>query len=595
MADDGGDATALPGAAVQREELWGVADICVWWGERRALDNVTLTVRPGEVAAVVGGGGAGKTTLLRVLTGRVVPSSGTVRTPPSQQIGYQPATSGSWAALTVRENLELVSGAYGIDPKVAGERRRELLSAAGLAGATERLAAQLSGGMRQKLGFCMAMMHQPELLVLDEPSTGVDPVSRVELWGLVSQAAARGAAVLMATTYLDEAERAHSVLVLDRGVPLLSGTPAEVVRAAPGSVTVVAQPDGRSPAWRRGRAWHAWQPAAPASSSNPPDLEDAVIAAAIARGRTLSGPVRVAARRSDRSDSSGALLRARSVTRLFGDLVAVQDASLAVDAGEIVGLIGANGAGKTTVIRMLLGLLKPSTGRVELFGRSPARETRQRLGYVPQSLGLYADLSVAENLAFVARAYGAELPRDVLVNDHNSLVASIGLGRQRQLAFAAALAHSPELLVLDEPTSGVDPLARADLWDTIRAEAESGVGVLVSTHYMQEAEQCDRLVLMDLGRVVVAGTVAQIVHGVTAVQVETADWTTAFAALTADNLPVVLSGTRIRIAGQDQTRIQATLAASRIDAALTVVPATLEEQMTIISRSRGSAVRTSRH
>jgi ABC-2 type transport system ATP-binding protein len=290
------------------------------------------------------------------------------------------------------------------------------------------------------------------------------------------------------------------------------------------------------------------------------------------------------------------LVTVQRITRTFGDFTAVDDVSLDVNAGEIVGLLGANGAGKTTVIRMLLGLLRPTWGVLRLFGEQPSRATRQRLGYVPQGLGLYDDLTVAENLAFTAEAFGtrdpAELPESLRAQ-RDTLVGAVGLGRQRQLAFLAALSHSPELLVLDEPTSGVDPLARARLWDTIHEQSDGGVGVLVTTHYMQEAQQCDRLVLMSHGRAVAAGTERDIIGGTTAVAVRTDRWQDAFAVLDAAGMPVTLAGTRVRVANVDAERVRATLAAAGVTAGVEDVAATLEEAMTALDRAIGGTGGTS--
>jgi ABC-2 type transport system ATP-binding protein/ribosome-dependent ATPase len=292
------------------------------------------------------------------------------------------------------------------------------------------------------------------------------------------------------------------------------------------------------------------------------------------------------AEQSSRSEHEpGALAKADNLTKTFGSFTAVADASLDVRTGEIVGLLGANGAGKTTLLRMLLGLLRPTSGAVALFGTPPSRRERRRLGYVPQGLGLYTDLTVAENVRFSAEAFGVDdiaLP-DSLQAISGRLVGEIGLGRQRQLAFACALGHRPELLVLDEPTSGVDALARARLWDTIHDQAESGVGVLVTTHYMQEAQQCDRLVIMALGRVVATGTVADIVGDAKAVEVRTDDWAGAFTALDDAGLPVTLAGRRVRVAETSPDDVRRALAG--IEASIDEVPATLEETMLAISRS----------
>jgi ABC-2 type transport system ATP-binding protein/ribosome-dependent ATPase len=280
------------------------------------------------------------------------------------------------------------------------------------------------------------------------------------------------------------------------------------------------------------------------------------------------------------------LARAEAVTKRFGSFTAVSDASLAVAPGEIVGLLGSNGAGKTTLIRMLLGLLTVSAGRIELFDAAPSRPSRRRLGYVPQGLGLYTDLTVAQNAQFAATAFGVtpELP-EALQAIRARLVGEIGLGRQRQLAFACALGHRPELLVLDEPTSGVDALARARLWDTVHDQAEHGVGVLVTTHYMQEAQQCDRLVIMAQGQVVAAGTVAGIVGDTRAAEVSSDAWADAFTALDDAGLPVTLNGRRVRVAQTPAATVREALAAAGVRAQVRDVPGTLEETMLAISRA----------
>ncbi len=280
------------------------------------------------------------------------------------------------------------------------------------------------------------------------------------------------------------------------------------------------------------------------------------------------------------------LVSVERVTRRFGDFTAVDDVSLDVAPGEIVGLLGANGAGKTTVIRMLLGLVPPTSGALRLFGERPSRQTRQRLGYVPQGLGLYDDLTVDENVAFVDHAFGSTtgtLPA-TLAPVRGTLVGAVGLGRQRQLAFVTALSHSPELLVLDEPTSGVDPLARARLWDTVHDQADAGVGVLVTTHYMQEAQQCDRLVLMSHGRCVATGSERDIIGGTTAVEVRTPRWQDAFAALDVAGLPVTLAGRHVRVADVPAGTVRQALDDAGVGGEVADVPATLEEAMTSLDR-----------
>ncbi len=248
---------------------FGARNVTVSFGQVTALRDVSLEVPAGAVTALVGGDGAGKSTLLRCLVGLIVPQQGSVERPPKRQVGYMCSSSGTWHDLTVDENVAFVAGAYGAPP------RPDLLERAGLADVGGRLAGQLSGGMRHKLGFVLAMQHDPELLVLDEPSTGLDPVSRVELWRMIAGAAAGGTAVVMSTTYLDEAERASSLLVLDAGRAVLAGRPDEVVAKTPGRVVEVEHPSDRARAWRRGRVFHEWLP--DESRVDPPDLEDAII------------------------------------------------------------------------------------------------------------------------------------------------------------------------------------------------------------------------------------------------------------------------------------------------------------------------------
>jgi len=531
------------GAAV----TWGAENLTVRFGRRTALDAVSVEVRPGSVTVVVGGDGSGKTTLLRAMAGAVRPQGGRVRRPSRRDVGYISGASGLYGDLTVDENIAFAGAAYGLEGAERERRAVRLLAQTNIAEARDRLAGRLSGGMRQKLAFALAMLHEPKLLILDEPTTGVDPVSRSELWRLIAGAAANGAAVLVATTYLDEAERAAEVLVLDDGRAVAAGPPKAVAAALP-------------------------RPEAPASA------------------RASAAPARGA--------NEAPLAEARAVTRRFGAVVAVEAADLVVRDGEVVGLLGANGAGKTTVIRMLLGLLRPTEGSALLFGAPPSRSSRRRIGYVPQGLGLWDDMSAAENLAFAAAAFGSSPPpldaelaaaQDVLVRD-------LPLGLKRRLAFASALAHEPELLVLDEPTSGVDPRARARLWDTVHEAAAAGAGVLVTTHYLEETSQCDRLVIMAAGRVVAEGTEAAIVGDRTAVELELApaeaggagraagaDWATVFGVLADAGLPVALHGRTLGVAGGAGARVRGALAARHVAAGFRLVPASLEETFVELS------------
>lgn len=265
---------------------YGAADVTVRYGSLTALDGVSVTAQPGTVTSVVGGDGAGKSTLLRTIVGRVAPDSGSVETPPPTQIGYQPSAGGSWPDLTVRQNMQFTGGTYGLRGDALRERIDDLLGHAGLAEAADRLARDLSGGMRTKLGFCQAIIHEPALLVLDEPSTGVDPVSRVDLWRLLSEAARSGTAVLISTTYLDEAARASSVLLLERGRELLAGPPADVVASSPGVVVRTATPVRAAYSWRHADGFREWWPVSSPNGDRPidVDLEDVAIVAALRSG-----------------------------------------------------------------------------------------------------------------------------------------------------------------------------------------------------------------------------------------------------------------------------------------------------------------------
>lgn len=277
------------------------------------------------------------------------------------------------------------------------------------------------------------------------------------------------------------------------------------------------------------------------------------------------------------------LTEARRVTMRFGRFTAVSAVDLAVSHGEVLGLLGANGAGKTTLIRMLLGLLRPSDGRIRLFGEAPSIATRRRVGYVPQTLGLYTGLTVAENWSFTAAAFrkvGAPLPEGISAW-REKLVGNLPLGAQRQVAFAVALFHQPELLVLDEPTSGVGPLGSARLWEGIRQVATAGAGVLVTTHNMEEAEQCDRLMIMADGKVVAKGTADDVTSGRKVAEVSVDDWNRAFALLDANRFPVQLNGTRLRVGGSPAT-VSELLSRAGFDATVEPVSANLEEAFVAI-------------
>jgi ABC-2 type transport system ATP-binding protein/ribosome-dependent ATPase len=278
------------------------------------------------------------------------------------------------------------------------------------------------------------------------------------------------------------------------------------------------------------------------------------------------------------------LVDTRHVTKRFGALAAADDVSLQVDRGEVVGLLGANGAGKTTLIRLILGLLAPNAGTVRLLGQPPSRRLRARVGYVPQGLGLWSDLSARDHLALSAAIYGAtaDLDKDI-AKVADEPVGLLPLGLRRRLAFSLAVGHEPDVVILDEPTSGIDALGRARLWDRIRAVADDGAGVLVSTHYMDEAAQCDRVVLLAAGRVVAAGSVDTLTAGRSALAIRPADWERAWEALDAAGVPVLPQGRSLRVPDADAGRVDNVLATAGIDADLSRVPATLEEVFLVAS------------
>ena len=530
----------------------------------RALQSVDIRIQSGKVTGLIGPDGAGKTTLMRLAVGLLRPAAGTIRAlgidvveqPLEVQstVGYMPQRFGLYEDLSVQENLDLYADLQGVARVERTVRYRELMHMTGLAPFTRRLAGRLSGGMKQKLGLACTLVRPPRLLLLDEPTVGVDPVSRRELWSIVYRLVhQQGMSVLLSTAYLDEAERCDEVILLHAGQRLGQGSPASfstpmrgrtfrvtapgvgkrslqsrlslvpgvidaiiegeqvrVVTATPGLPDLSAVAAGGDPL-------HT-EPAEPV-------FEDAFIARLKgdpAAGRTLlADELRPATAAAPTND---VVIEARDLQRRFGDFYAVKGVSFKVRHGEIFGLLGANGAGKSTTFRMLCGLLPVSAGEVQVAGldlRRAAAHARARLGYMAQRFSLYVDLTVLQNLRFFASAYGLDRARGKqriawalnvfeLANYANASCRDLPLGFKQRLAMAAALMHEPDILFLDEPTSGVDPLARREFWQRINALAESGVTVLVTTHFMDEANYCDRLVIMAEGEVLAEGTPADM-------------------------------------------------------------------------------------
>lgn len=513
-----------------------------------ALDGVSFALAAGRTLGLVGPDAAGKTTLMRIMAGLVEPDEGLaevlgrpVDRLDRSQIGYMPQGGGLYGELSVRQNLELYARLRGIEPEESPERIEQLYRLTGLAGFEDRPSGQLSGGMRQKLAMACAVVAAPRLMLLDEPSVGVDPVSRREIWQLAQELAAQGSSIVWTTSILDDAERCDELLLLHEGRVHYAGPPAGLARRAAGrtfsrplgaarpreAVQALLEQSGIVTAGIAGDRVHAvtrspvspgpgWQPAEPCADDG--------FAASLDTGEVLPPSELAAAFPLCDTDSAGPAIAAIGLSRRYGDFMAVQDISFAVRPGEIFGLLGPNGAGKSTTFRMLCGLLAPTGGRGTVAGRdlTVARaQAREALGYMPQKFSLYGDLTVAANLKFVAGAYGlagaraAEAVERVVaalgLGDYlSSPAGALPLGIRQRLALGAAVLHTPPVLFLDEPTSGVDPLIRREFWHHINAIAARGTAVLVTTHFMNEAENCDRLMLVNQSEAIAQGTPAEL-------------------------------------------------------------------------------------
>lgn len=481
------------------------------------LESTDLSFAPASVSSIIGDGASAKDAILALLNRRRRPSQGKVSAlPESTQIGYMPSDSGTWPNLSVAENLRFVAKIFG---HYDDARAQQLLKAADLDRFTDRLARNLSGGMRKKLGVIMAALPEPQLLVLDEPTTGVDPDSRTAILALIKAEAARGATVVVATTYIDEAEDSSQIILTLGSRVMATGTAKQLIACAPQldeqTVAGLGEPWQRSaPLERACIAWQLstqassdWQgfsaelghtgasdsaPAQPASSTHPQPASSTQAGS----GKSATAP----------SPKAQDLISVQELRKRFGDFEALKGVSFAVSPGEIVGLIGANGAGKSTSMRIILGLEAASSGQVSVLGQRPGSlQARKLLGYVPQFVGLAPSLSASENLIFNARQYQCQVPTQVgrwASSFGANPVANLPLSTRRMLACMNATMHAPQLLIMDEPTSGMDPLARLRLWQYLRQLASNGVGILISTHYSSEAAQCDRVVRMRAGQVI---------------------------------------------------------------------------------------------
>lgn len=520
-----------------------------------ALDAIDARICRGRVTGLVGPDGAGKTTLLRLMAGLLVPTEGHLRIeghdPASQAavvrdlIGYMPQKFGLYEDLSVMENLTLYADLRGVVGEERVQAFARLLAFTDLERFTARLAGRLSGGMKQKLGLACTLLGRPKILLLDEPSVGVDPISRRELWKMVQELVDQGMAVIWSTSYLEEAELCPEVLLMNEGKLLFTGHPSkltdrvsgrcfhvrdiegdkrEVLTRAGGREDVldgVIQGDAIRVVLRSG--------AKPFSAADvgagpratlkevAPRFEDAFIDIL---GGAHGGESVLASTLRQREQDDQIVIDADDLTKKFGDFAATDRVTFHVKRGEVFGLLGPNGAGKSTTFKMMCGLLKPTSGTARVMSmdlKKSAGRARQRLGYMAQKFSLYGDLSVGENLSFFSGIYGLrgrkqreEIDQMVQVFDLAPHVDrrtdSLPLGFKQRLALACALMHEPDILFLDEPTSGVDPVTRREFWVHINGVVRRGVTVMVTTHFMDEAEYCDRIGLVMRGRLIATGT-----------------------------------------------------------------------------------------
>ena len=521
------------------------------------LQDVSFEAAEGELTALVGADGAGKTTLMRIAAGILAPQSGTVsvlgetiqvgEAAAQSLIGYMPQKFGLYEDLSVMENFLLYADLFGLGEKERETRFAELLAMTDLTRFTARPAGKLSGGMKQKLGLACALLNRPRLLLLDEPSVGVDPLSRRELWTILKKNVGPGKmSAVVTTTYMDEASLCDNVLLLEKGVLHLKAAPAVIASAAAGRTCLVSRTgvklrnlqaaltddrervldavpsaggvhvllsDGVTP----GQLAAAYPDCRVTTTA--PQLEDGYL---VHRTRFLGRTKPDAGLAGEKAAGTVAdpVIRARNIVRRFGTFTAVDKTSFDVHPGEIFGLLGPNGAGKTTTFRMLCGLIDVTEGELTVAGsdvRESRTEARRRLGYMSQKFSLYGTLSVRENLEFFAGAYGLRkqeaaaridelLTAFDLVRVRHRSADSLSGGVKQRLAMAAALLHRPAILFLDEPTSGADVPTRRQFWRWMTELAKNGTTIIVTTHFMEEAQYCDRLIIQDAGKTIIAGT-----------------------------------------------------------------------------------------
>ena len=528
------------------------------YGEVEAVRGISFEVHPREIFGLIGPDGAGKTTTFQILAGVMEATSGVANIfgrPAREmrsQTGYLTQAFSLYPDLTVAENIRYSGDLRRIDPQAILDRGQQYLRMFDMDRFSDRLAGKLSGGMRQKLSLICALVPQPHILLLDEPTTGVDPVSRREFWDVLAHLSSEGLTILVATPYLDEAERCHRIGFMHQGQILRIGTAEELcdsldakrielrtpdlrktekilsAQSGPGKDIMDVQRFGdrldllvRDPEKEQKRVAEELSRAGVSIDEmhvDQPTLENTFVARLRALGQSAATAEFPA--RHDHSDLRGQIaIGATNLVKEFGEFTAVKDVSLQIRNGEVYGLLGANGAGKTTTIRILCGLLDPTSGTMELAGAQQdlrSETVRKRIGYMSQKFSLYDDLSIRQNLDFFAGVYGvpdAEREEKIrwvlsfsgLEGKQDQITGSLPGGWKQRVAFGAAIMHEPDILFLDEPTSGVDPLARRAFWTMINRLADGGAAVLVTTHYLEEAEQCNRLGMMVAGHLVAEG------------------------------------------------------------------------------------------
>jgi ABC-2 type transport system ATP-binding protein len=551
------DAAAAQGSS----ELQAIAvrGLTRHYGAVEAVRGIDLYVHQREIFGLIGPDGAGKTTTFQILAGVMEATAGSVNIfgrPAREmrsQTGYLTQAFSLYPDLTVAENIRYSGDLRNIPAAAIAERSNQYLHMFDMDRFSNRLAGKLSGGMRQKLSLICALVPQPRVLLLDEPTTGVDPVSRREFWDVLAHLAAEGLTILVATPYLDEAERCHRIAFMHQGQFLRIGTPRElcaelgtqrielrtsdlprtqtalsaliashidildVQRFGDRLDLLVHDPAQVEPAIREGL--QAAGVDVDEMRVDSPTLENVFVAKLRALGES-STTIEFPASENHSTLRGNIAVGATSLVKQFGDFTAVNNISLQIRNGEVYGLLGANGAGKTTTIRMLCGLLEATSGVVELAGATKdlrSAKVLKRIGYMSQKFSLYNDLTIRENLDFFAGVYGVperereEKIRWVLAfsgleGKQGQITGSLPGGWKQRVAFGAAIMHEPDILFLDEPTSGVDPLARRAFWTMINRLADSGAAILVTTHYLEEAEQCNRLGMMVAGELVAEGT-----------------------------------------------------------------------------------------